>query len=89
MESAGGEPSHDSPPPSAMLQNFRAQFPLPREKRLAEFVCALQAAEVTHIVDVRAKPYSSRLGRGRGRVGILPPARRKEKKKSGRVARIA
>ena len=66
MEISGGEPSHDSPPPSAMLRNFRAQFPLPREKRLAEFVCALQAAEVTHIVDVRAKPYSGKMEGGRG-----------------------
>ena len=56
---------------------LRSDPPLPK-KRLVEFRRALQTAEVTHIVDVRAKPYSSRLEGGRGWVGIVPPARRRE-----------
>ena len=35
MESAGREPSHVSPPPSAMLRKFRAQILPPTQKKIS------------------------------------------------------
>ena len=74
QEGAVRNPSVFPPFFSSALQNSGVRISLPREKRLAEFRRALQAAEVTHIVDVRAKPYSSRRERGQGWVETpLPP----------------